>query len=210
MTTPWAALRSLTELWGDKGERQRRKLWRHHKKPAVAVLILFVVTVGLHISFLSPVREANRLTQERIVQEKHIIAKYRDKLREAETLKERLLSSQQELESLKAKLFPSADPYQLTAKLEEFFSVGSRKDVIIKSYQITSTTEYGLYQEVQYTIAFDMNIYGLSQFLSWLNTYATSVGVRELNVRYAPRDQKENSVDLIVNVIFTVLMQKKG
>ncbi|MCX7823320.1 MAG: type 4a pilus biogenesis protein PilO [Syntrophobacterales bacterium] len=175
------------------------------------VVFGFILALSLfHITIFSPVVEQVRGLRDRIAQERQVVEKLRKKLSEADQIKERLSKSQQELTAIREKLFPSSDPYQLASKLEEALSTGDKKDIVIKSYQVVSSRELGLYQEVQYSISIDTNIYGLSQFLSWINNYSSSVRVGEFNIRYAPRSGKESSVDLIVNMTLTVFMQKKG
>jgi hypothetical protein len=186
------------------------RFWKRHRKETGIIAGFVVAIVAVHIILLSPVIEKVKLLQQQISQERQIVEKYKKKLSEAEEIKQRLAKSQQELALTKEKLFPSSDPYQFATKLEEALSTGDSKDVVIKSYQITSTKELGLYQEVQYSLSLDTNIYGLSQFLSWLDNYASSIRVGEFNIRYAPRGGKESSIDLVVNLTLTVLMQKKG
>lgn len=186
------------------------RFWKRNQREALIIAGLIVVVVIIHVALLSPIIGKVRLLQEQITQERQIVEKYRKKLSEAEQIKQRLARSQQELLIIKEKLFPSNDPYQFATKIEEALSTGDKKDVVIKSYQITSTKELGLYQEVQYSLSLDTNIYGLSQFLSWLDNYSSSVRVGEFNIRYSPRGGKESSIDLTVNLTLTVLMQKKG
>jgi Tfp pilus assembly protein PilO len=186
------------------------RFWKRNRKAALIIAASIAVLVVVHIVVFAPIVEQVKGLRERITQERQVVEKYREKLSESEQLKERLAKSQQELEAIKGKLFPGNDPYQFASKLEEALATGEKKDVVIKSYQITSSKESGLYQEVQYSFSLDANIYGLSQFLSWLDNYSTSVQVGELNIRYAPRGGKESSVDLIINLTLTVLMQKKG
>lgn len=184
--------------------------WKRNKN-GIFIITGFALALFLfHVFVLSPIAERVRELRNLISQERQTVEKYRKKLAEAEQIKERLLKSQQELSAIKEKLFPSNDPYQLATKLEEALSSGDKKDVVIKSYQIVSSKELGLYQEVQYSLSIDANIYGLSQFLIWLNNYASSVRLGEFNIRYAPRGGKESSTDLIINLTLTVLMQKKG
>ncbi|MGC8720705.1 MAG: hypothetical protein ACP5TY_11955 [Thermodesulforhabdaceae bacterium] len=186
------------------------RFWKRNQREVLIIAGLIVVVVIIHVALLSPIIGKVRLLQEQIAQERQVAEKYRKKLSEAEQIKQRLARSQQELLIIKEKLFPSNDPYQFATKIEEALSTGDKKDVVIKSYQITSTKELGLYQEVQYSLSLDTNIYGLSQFLSWLDNYSSSVRIGEFNIRYSPRGGKESSIDLVVNLTLTVLMQKKG
>ncbi|MEJ5301342.1 MAG: hypothetical protein WHS38_10175 [Thermodesulforhabdaceae bacterium] len=186
------------------------RFWRRNKKAVLVIAGFILGLIIVHILIVSPIVEQVREFRARLAQERQVAEKYRKKLSESEQLKDRLAKSHQELEAIKSKLFPSNDPYQFASKLEEALSTGDRKDVVIKSYQITSSRELGLYQEVQYSFSLDANIYGLSQFLSWLSNYPTSVRAGEVNIRYAPKGGKDSSTDLIINLNLTVLMQKKG
>lgn len=198
------------KLSDDLGLIRDPRFWKRHRNEVLTVIGFTVGLFLIHIFAFSPVVERVKGLRDRIGQEQQVIEKYRKRLSEADQIKTRLARSQQELMAIREKLFPGSDPYQLATKLEEALSTGDKKDVVIKSYQIVSAKELGLYQEVQYSLSVDTNIYGLSQFLSWLNNYSSSVRVGEFNIRYAPKGGKESSEDLIVNLTLTVLMQKKG
>ncbi len=188
---------------------RRVEFWKKHKKEALCYGGTTLILLILYLSLVSPVVESNTILKSQITQTSLTISKYEEKLKESEKLKDTITNAQKELDALKGKLFPSNDPYQFTTKLEETIAEDGKKDIVIKSYQILSSKEYGLYQEVQYSLSFDANIYGISKFLDWLSKFETSVRINEFNLRYAPRGDQSN-VDLIVNVNLTVLMPKKG
>lgn len=169
----------------------------------------FLACCLLFLLWIVPLRDSYNDTKARIDSTKMLIEKYRSKLKEAEALKGELEKRRGEVEKLKANLYRGQDPLELATSLSRVAGSGEGKGsaLSVRSYQISSTKDYQLYREVEFRFVLDADIYGLYSLLKWLDESPAFI-VRQINVRYLRRG--ENETGLMVNLVLTVLMEKKG
>jgi len=183
--------------------------WADLRKHRLALILLLLTVAGIgavHLVWVAPAMDQRQDLWDYMGQQKQLIKKYEEKLAEAEGLKVELQMREQELKQLQEGLFQADDPYQLAANLAEPFSESS-EDLVIKSYQVVSTKEYGLYQEARLRFSFTTTISGLHEFLESLQKHSSAVQVEKLDIRSVRR---KNRSDLIVNVVLAALMEKGG
>jgi Tfp pilus assembly protein PilO len=186
-----------------------RPNWKELKKHRLSILLTCVVVMAIgvvHTVWVAPAMQSTRDISAHLEQQRELIAKYQEKLAKSQGLKNELEQKEQELQQLQAGLFHGNDPYQLAAALAEPFSEGSQ-EVSIKSYQVVSSKEYGLYQEVKLKFSFTTSIQGLYQFLESLEKNPSAVFVEDLNIRSLRR---RKGSDLMVNLVLLALMEKGG
>lgn len=183
--------------WADL-KKQRRSIGF----AAIAVLVLLVV----HVFWLMPVLAQKQDTETRIAQQKELIAKYEEKLKQAQSIREKLEKQETELKQMQQRLFQGNDPYQLAASLSDKLSKGEDKEKLdIKTYQVLASKEYGLYQEVHLRFNIMTTIEGLYYFLDQVRNFQTAILVQEINIQ---KIQRNSGPDLVINVILAALMEK--
>ncbi len=185
--------------------------WTEIKKQRLVLLISFATLLFLlvvYVIWLAPVESEKNDLQAKVKQQTEIIKKYREKLEQAQTIKDNLVKKESELQEMQKRLFRGNDPYQLAASLGERLS--SKEDgqqkLDIKTYQVLESKEYGLYQEVHLRFNFMTTIEGLQYFLDRVRKFETAMQVQEINIQ---RIQRKSGPDLVINVILAALMEKK-
>ena len=158
--------------------------------------------------WLAPIESGKNDLETNVKQQTEIIKKYREKLEQAQNIKDTLVKKESELQQMQKRLFRGNDPYQLAASLGERLSSkgDSNKKLDIKTYQVLESKEYGLYQEVHLRFNFMTTIEGLQYFLDRVRKFETAMQVQEINIQ---RIQRKSGPDLVINVILAALMEKK-
>jgi DNA repair exonuclease SbcCD ATPase subunit len=172
---------------------------------ALAGVVLLLVT---HFLWIAPVASENEELEGRIKQQNELVHKYREKLNQAQSIKENLVKQESELKAMQKRLFQGNDPYQLAAALGDLFSPkgeGKKKLLDIKTYQVLASKEFGLYQEVHLRFNFMTTIEGLYYFLERLRNFETAILIQEINIQ---KVQRKGGPDLVINVILAGLMEK--
>jgi len=171
----------------------------------VCAVVLAVLVV--HLIWLGPLTEEKAGSNQQISQQEEVIRKYQQKLAQAQSIRDDLAKQEQELKEMQKRLFRGNDPYQLAAHLGELLSSKTNpKDKIdMKTYQVVSSKEFGLYQEVHLRYNFMTTVEGLYFFLNRIRNVQTTVLVHEINIQ---RIQRKTGPDLVVNVILAALMEK--
>lgn len=185
--------------------------WTELKKQRLLLLISFATLLLLmvvYVIWLAPVESEKNDLQAKVKQQTEIIKKYREKLEQAQTIKDNLVKKESELQEMQKRLFRGNDPYQLAASLGERLSSkgDSQQKLDIKTYQVLESKEYGLYQEVHLRFNFMTTIEGLQYFLDRVRKFETAMQVQEINIQ---RIQRKSGPDLVINVILAALMEKK-
>jgi Tfp pilus assembly protein PilO len=185
--------------------------WTELKKQRLVLLISFATLLFLlvvYVIWLAPVESEKNDLQAKVKQQTEIIKKYREKLEQAQTIKDNLVKKESELQEMQKRLFRGNDPYQLAASLGERLSSkgDSQQKLDIKTYQVLESKEYGLYQEVHLRFNFMTTIEGLQYFLDRVRKFETAMQVQEINIQ---RIQRKSGPDLVINVILAALMEKK-
>ncbi|GKT07045.1 GspMb/PilO family protein [Desulforhabdus sp. TSK] len=185
--------------------------WTELKKQRLVLLISFATLLLLmvvYVIWLAPVESEKNDLQAKVKQQTEIIKKYREKLEQAQTIKDNLVKKESELQEMQKRLFRGNDPYQLAASLGERLSSkgDSQQKLDIKTYQVLESKEYGLYQEVHLRFNFMTTIEGLQYFLDRVRKFETAMQVQEINIQ---RIQRKSGPDLVINVILAALMEKK-
>lgn len=185
--------------------------WTELKKQRLVLLIslaTLLLLVVVYVIWLAPVESEKNDLQAKVKQQTEIIKKYREKLEQAQTIKDNLVKKESELQEMQKRLFRGNDPYQLAASLGERLSSkgDSQQKLDIKTYQVLESKEYGLYQEVHLRFNFMTTIEGLQYFLDRVRKFETAMQVQEINIQ---RIQRKSGPDLVINVILAALMEKK-
>lgn len=185
--------------------------WTELKKQRLVLLISFAALLCLlvvYVIWLAPVESEKNDLQAKVKQQTEINKKYREKLEQAQTIKDNLVKKESELQEMQKRLFRGNDPYQLAASLGERLSSkgDTQQKLDIKTYQVLESKEYGLYQEVHLRFNFMTTIEGLQYFLDRVRKFETAMQVQEINIQ---RIQRKSGPDLVINVILAALMEKK-
>ncbi len=173
---------------------------------AVAVVVLVLVAADL--VWVVPMVDQKEALESKIKQQREIISKYEQKLKQGQSIQEDLARQEGEVKDMQKKLFQGTDPYQLAASLGDLLSSkGSAegRKLEIKTYQVLASKEYGLYQEVHLRFNLMTSIDGLHYFLSRVRNSQFAIMVQEINIQ---KIQRNKGPDLVVNVILTALMEK--
>jgi hypothetical protein len=181
--------------------------WSDLKKHRLSLILILITIMGIgvfHFVWVAPGKEERKDLLAYIEQQGGLVRKYQEKLSKTKGLKKKLQEKERELNQLQEGLFQGNDPYQLAATLAEPFSEGSQ-ELEVKSYQVVSTKEYGLYQEVKIRFSLRTSIKGLHQFLENLEKNSSAVLVESLDIRSLRR---KRGSDLSVNVVLAALMEK--
>lgn len=168
-----------------------------------AALLLAILVVSL--VWLAPLISANENLEIQARQQEELARKYREKLTQAQSIRDNLVKQEQELKQMQKRLFRGNDPYQLAASLGELLSSKGGQKLDIKTYQVLASKEYGLYQEVHLRFNFMTTVDGLYFFLDRVKNFETALLVHEINVQ---KVQRAKGPDLVVNVILAALMEK--
>jgi Tfp pilus assembly protein PilO len=168
-----------------------------------AALLLAILVVSL--VWLAPLISANENLEIQARQQEELARKYREKLTQAQSIRDNLVKQEQELKQMQKRLFRGNDPYQLAASLGELLSSKGGQKMDIKTYQVLASKEYGLYQEVHLRFNFMTTVDGLYFFLDRVKNFETALLVHEINVQ---KVQRAKGPDLVVNVILAALMEK--
>ncbi len=179
---------------------------KHRKAVALAILLL-VSLVVINFVWLKPVINSNELIEAKIKQHHDLVNKYQSKLKQSQSIREKLAQQEQELKQMQKRLFRGTDPYQLAASLGDLLksSAGEGKNLDIKTYQVLASKEYGLYQEVHLRFNLMTNVDGLFYFLERIKHSDFAILVQEINIQ---KIQRNRGPDLVVNVILAALMEK--
>jgi Tfp pilus assembly protein PilO len=185
--------------------------WAELKKQRLVLLVAFTTLLFLlviYVIWLAPIESGKNDLETKVKQQTEIIKKYREKLEQAQNIKDTLVKKESELQEMQKRLFRGNDPYQLAASLGERLSSkgDSNKKLDIKTYQVLESKEYGLYQEVHLRFNFMTTIEGLQYFLDRVRKFETAMQVQEINIQ---RIQRKSGPDLVINVILAALMEKK-
>ena len=185
--------------------------WTELKKQRLVLLIslaTLLLLMVVYVIWLAPVESEKNDLQAKVKQQTEIIKKYREKLEQAQTIKDNMVKKESELQEMQKRLFRGNDPYQLAASLGERLSSkgDSQQKLDIKTYQVLESKEYGLYQEVHLRFNFMTTIEGLQYFLDRVRKFETAMQVQEINIQ---RIQRKSGPDLVINVILAALMEKK-
>ncbi|SFM67182.1 hypothetical protein [Thermodesulforhabdus norvegica] len=182
---------------------------KRHRTVVVVYALGLLFCCFLLFLWLVPVHTRYEDIKARIASTEMLVERYRSKLKEAEAFKEELEKRREEVEKLRDRLYKGRDPLELATSLGRIAESEQGKNPVlsVRSYQISSTKDYQLYREVEFRFVLDADIYGLYSLLKWLDESPALI-VRQLNVRYVRRGRNESG--LMVNLVLTVLMEKKG
>lgn len=171
------------------------------------------VTVAMillvHFLWMDPVLADKEALQTKVKQQNELVLKYREKLNQAQSIKENLIKQEAELKELQKQLFRGNDAYQLAASLGDILSPKDdpKNKLDIKTYQVLASKEFGLYQEVTLRYNFQTSVEGLHYFFERLKTFEQAILVQEVNIQ---KIQKKGGPDLVVNIILAALLEKGG
>lgn len=188
-----------------------RLSWDELKKQRSSIVLALVgvlVLLSAHFLWIAPVTSENDELENRVKQQNELVQKYREKLNQAQSIKENLVKQESELKAMQKRLFRGNDPYQLAASLGDLLSPkgeDKKKLLDIKTYQVLASKEFGLYQEVHLRFNFMTTIEGLYHFLERLRNFETAILIQEINIQ---RVQRKGGPDLVINVILAALMEK--
>ncbi len=181
---------------------------RKHKWSIAALAIVVLVLAAADFVWIAPVVDQKEALDSKIKQQQETITRYKEKLKQGQSIQEDLAKQEGEVKEMQKKLFQGTDPYQLAASLGDLLSPkggeGSGK-LDIKTYQVLASKEYGLYQEVHLRFNLMTTIDGLHDFLSRVRSSQFAILVQEINIQ---KIQSKRGPDLVVNVILAALMEK--
>jgi Tfp pilus assembly protein PilO len=181
---------------------------RKHKWSIVALFVAAAVLTAAHFILIDPIMAQKESLESKIRQQKELIAKYEQKLKQAQSIQDDFSKHEVDLRDMQKKLFRGTDPYQLAASLGDLLSQkggSGGKQLDIKTYQVLASQEHGLYQEVHLRFNLMTNIEGLHYFLARVKSSEFAILVQEINIQ---KIQRNKGPDLVVNVILAALMEK--
>lgn len=161
----------------------------------------------VHFIWLNPLLTDKEGLEAKVKQQSELVQKYREKLNQAQSIKENLAKQESALKELQKKLFHGNDAYQLAASLGDLLSAKDdpKNKLDIKTYQVLASKEFGLYQEVTLRYNFMTSVEGLHVFLDRLKKFEMAILVQEINIQ---KIQRKGGPDLVVNVILAALLEK--
>ncbi len=179
-----------------------------HKGSIVASAVVVAALAAAYFILIAPIAAKKEALDSKIKQQQDLIVKYDQKLKQSQSIQDKLAKHEEELKDMQKKLFRGTDPYQLAASLGDLLSSkggaeGQKLD--IKTYQVLASKEYGLYQEVHLRFNLMTNVDGLHYFLSRVKNSEFAILVQEINIQ---KIQRNKGPDLVVNVILAALMEK--
>lgn len=178
---------------------------KKHRNSVLAVLLTLLTVLIVHLAWLSSVVAEKGSIQDQIHQQEEMITKYRKKLEQAQSIKEKMLQQENELKQMQTRLFQGKDPYQLAASLGDLLATKEGPKLDIKTYQVLASKEFGLYQQVDIRFNFMTNIEGLFYFLDRIKNFQASILIQEINIQSIKR---KTGPDLVINVILAALLEK--
>lgn len=178
---------------------------RKNRIPIGIALIGMLAILAVHMLWLSPLMADMDEIQMKVDKQTELIRKLKEKLNQAQSIRDNLTKQEGELKRMQSRLFQGNDPYQLAASLGEQLSAKGGQKLDIKTYQVLASKEYGLYQEVHLRFNFMTTIEGLHFFLERLKNFQTAILVQEINIQ---KIQRKSGPDLVINVILAALMEK--
>lgn len=182
--------------------------WEQIKKNRGSLAIACIAFLSLlvvHVFWLGPILDEKAEATTRVKQQTEVAAKYEEKLKQAQSIRDNLTKQESKLKELQKSLFKGHDPYQLAASLGDMLSSKDGQKLDMKTYQVLASKEHGLYQEVTLRFNFMTTIEGLNYFLDRVRNFQTSIVVQEMNIQ---KVQRKGGPDLVVNVILAALMEK--
>ncbi len=180
---------------------------RTYRYSLMAGAVVFVVLVVLHFVMLAPLQAEKEELRNHFNQQRELLEKYDQRLKQGASIRENLQRRQEELGEMQKRLFRGNDPYQLAASMGERLSKGDDQHKLeVKTYQVLASKEFGLYQEVHLRFNLQTDVRGLRHFFQTINDMETAMVVQEINIQ---RIQRRAGPDLVVNVILAALMEKK-
>ncbi len=178
---------------------------KKHRRALSGAGLALLVLLAVHFVWLSPYLAEKEELAQQVRQQTDLLRKYREKLNQAQSIRDNLTKQEQDLREMQKRLFRGNDPYQLAASLGELLSAKGGQKLDIKTYQVLASKEYGLYQEVHLRFNFMTTIDGLYFFLDRVRNFEAAILVQEINVQ---KIQRTKGPDLVVNVILAALMEK--
>lgn len=178
---------------------------KRYRTPFLAVLLTLLTVLVVHLAWLSSVVAEKDGIQGQIEQQEELVAKYRKRLEQAQSIKEKMLQQENELKKMQTRLFQGKDPYQLAASLGDLLATKDGPKLDIKTYQVLASKEFGLYQQVDIRFNFMTTIEGLFYFLDRINNFQASILIQEINIQSIKR---HTGPDLVINVILAALLEK--
>lgn len=170
----------------------------------ISACLLFLLLV--YLFWLAPISAQKAAVQQEIKERSELAKKYREKLDQAQSIRDNLQKQENDLKQMQKRLFQGNDPYHLAASLGDLLSSKSEGQKIdIKTYQVLASKEYGLYQEVHLRFNFMATIEGLYYFLNRVKSSEAAILVQEINIQ---KIQRKTGPDLVVNVVLAALMEK--
>jgi Tfp pilus assembly protein PilO len=193
-----------------KFERPNLKIGDIKKQrwPILASVVVIVVLAVAHFILVAPIMAQKEALGSKIKQQKELIARYEQKLKQSKSIEEDLSKHLADMKDMHSKLFRGSDPYQLAASLGDLLSSKGGADgqkLDIKTYQVLASQEHGLYQEVHLRFNLMTNVEGLHYFLTRVKNSEFAILVQEINIQ---KIQKNKGPDLVINVILAALMEK--
>jgi Tfp pilus assembly protein PilO len=180
--------------------------WCNKHRKQILALMLFLGALGaVQVLWLQPIVDDTGALRDQLAREQGLIDKYQRKLEQAKGLSQQLQEQEKELKRVQQRLVQGKDPYQLAAALGELASGNKTEDLVIKSYQVLNTVEFGLYQEVRLKFNLATTISGLYRFLASLGSSNEAISFQELNVQYR---RVRQGPDLSIAVVVAALMEK--
>jgi hypothetical protein len=174
---------------------------------AASIIVLFVILMTW-VTLIVPISDRKERLIAKINHQEKLISEYGRKLGQSKVIKANLAKHEGALKQMQKKLFRGTDPYQLAASLGELLSQKNNPDapkLDIKTYQVLTSKEHGLYEEVHMRFNLMTDIYGLHYFLTRIKNSEFAIQVKEINIQ---KIQRIKGPDLIVNVILAALMEK--
>lgn len=173
-----------------------------------ASIIVILITAMAWLTLIEPIYHRKKMLIAKINHQEKLISEYGRKLSQSKVIKENLARHEGALKQMQKKLFQGTDPYQLAASLGDLLSQKSDPDapkMDIKTYQVLTSKEHGLYEEVHMRFNLMTDIRGLHYFLTRIKNSEFAIQVKEINIQ---KIQRIKGPDLIVNVILAALMEK--
>ena len=174
---------------------------------AASVIVVMIMAVA-YLTLIAPITDRKQMLVSKIEHQQKLISEYERKLSQSKVIRENLAKHEGALRKMKKRLFRGTDPYQLAASLGDLLSSNSKPDapkLDIKTYQVLTSKEHGLYEEVHMRFNLMTDIYGLHYFLTRVKNSEFAIQVKEINIQ---KIQRVRGPDLIVNVILAALMEK--
>ncbi|MDA8308296.1 MAG: hypothetical protein M0Z81_15925 [Deltaproteobacteria bacterium] len=174
---------------------------------AASVIVVMIMAVA-YLTLIAPITDRKQMLVSKIEHQQKLISEYERKLSQSKVIRENLAKHEGALRKMKKRLFRGTDPYQLAASLGDLLSSNSKADapkLDIKTYQVLTSKEHGLYEEVHMRFNLMTDIYGLHYFLTRVKNSEFAIQVKEINIQ---KIQRVRGPDLIVNVILAALMEK--